>query len=491
MELHWVLMSAITILGSYLFVKKFVRRLNGWYYDLKLRNKQYPLPPGDMGWPLIGNLLAFFEAFKSGHPNSFINNLVSKYGGTGIYKTHLFGNPSIIVCEPEMCWRVLTDDENFKIGYPKSMLKLLASKPLGDVSSAQHRRFRRLVTAPIVGHHTLEMYIERIEDIVIHTLEELSSVKHPVEFLKEMKKVSFKVIIHIFMSTENQNVNIKIGDLFNDMHNGLFSLPINAPGFAFHQALKARKKLVQIVQSVVEERRLMIKNGQRGDKKDLIDILLQTNGENGRKLEDEDITDLLVAFLFAGHESTATGMMWSIIYLTQHPDILKKAKEEQEEIMKTRPPSQKKLSLEEIKQMAFLSQIIDETLRRTNIVFSTFRAATSDVNVNGYIIPKGWRVLNWASTIHMDPKYYPNPEEFNPSRWDDYNAKAGTFLPFGAGSRLCPGRDLVKLEISIFLHYFLLNYKLERINPECPITNWPGPKHIDNCLAKVIKVSGA
>ena len=81
----------------------------------------------------------------------------------------------------------------------------------------------------------------------------------------------------------------------------------------------------------------------------------------------------------------------------------------------------------------------------------------------------------------MDPEVYPDPKEFKPSRWNVCYAttpifhgllcslesmnfqglapKAGTFLPFGGGSRLCPGNDLAKLEISVFLHYFLLDYK--------------------------------
>ncbi|KAJ1394416.1 Cytochrome P450 [Sesbania bispinosa] len=462
MELHLLSVCVTTLLACYIFVVKFLRRLNGWYYDLKLRNKQYPLPPGDMGWPLIGNLLAFMKDFSSGHPNSFINNLVLKYGQTGIYKTHLYGNPSIIICESQMCRRVLTDDVNFKNGNPKSVKRLVRIRSsIDDVSSAEPRRFRRLVIAPLMGHNALAMYLERIENIMVNSLEELSSMKHSVEFLKEMKKISFKVIMHVFMGRSyNEHIITKIGSSFTNIYNGLFSIPINVPGFTFRKALKARQKLIMLVQPVVDERRLMIKNGQVGEKKDLVDNLLEIEDENGQKLEDEDIIDILIAFLFAGHESTSMVLMWSITYLTQHPHFLKKAKEEQEEIIKTRLPSQKQLTLNEIKQMVYLSQVIDETLRCTNIAFGTFREATTDVNINGYIIPKGWRVIVWLRAIHMNPEYHPNPEEFNPSRWDDYNAKARTFLPFGAGSRLFPGSDLAKLETSVFLHYFLLNYKL-------------------------------
>jgi len=78
MELSWVWMIVVTLMAYYVFVKKIVRKLNGWYYDMKLGNKHGLLPPGDMGWPLIGNLIPFFKDFSSGHPDSFVNNFVFK-----------------------------------------------------------------------------------------------------------------------------------------------------------------------------------------------------------------------------------------------------------------------------------------------------------------------------------------------------------------------------------------------------------------------------
>ncbi|KAK2453534.1 beta-amyrin 11-oxidase [Trifolium repens] len=384
---------------------------------MKLRKKQYPLPPGHLGWPLIGNMLAFIKDFKSGHPDSFINNLISRYGRTGIYKSHLFGSPSIIICDADMCRRVLMDDETFKIGYPKSTIEVTRCKSLWSSSREELKRFKRLISILIVGHNTLEMYLTRMEDIVINSLEELSSMSHPVDFLKEMKNISFNIIIEIFMGSYNQHIITKIGNSFTEIYCALFSMPINFPGFAFHKGLRAHEKLVKLIKPIVEERSHNI----------WYDV-------------------------------------WSIIYLTQNPHILKKAKEEQDEIMKTRLPTQKQLSIKEIKKMVYLSHV-------------------------SYIIPKGWKVLTWARAIHMDPTYYSNPDEFNPSRWNDHSAKVGTFLPFGAGSMYCPRSDLAKIEISIFLHYFLLNYKLERVNPECPITCLPTSKPTDNCLAKVIKVS--
>jgi len=136
-----------------------------------------------------------------------------------------------------MCKNVLIDEVTFKIGYPKSALELGDSKILHK----ERGRFKQLVSSPINGHNVLVMYLERIEDIVINKLEELSSMKHPVEFLTEMKKASFEFVIHIFFDSCDQDTVKKIGDLFNVMSIALLSfMPINVPGFAYNKALKVR-----------------------------------------------------------------------------------------------------------------------------------------------------------------------------------------------------------------------------------------------------------
>ncbi|GAU48337.1 hypothetical protein TSUD_351770 [Trifolium subterraneum] len=102
--------------------------------------------------------------------------------------------------------------------------------------------------------------------------------------------------------------------------------------------------MIKIVQSIIDERKAMIEeNGQVKEKKDLLDIFLGMTDEMGEKLDDEDMIDLLITLLLAGHETSALAMVWSATFLTQHPLCLKKAKEEQEEIMKERPSSQKRL----------------------------------------------------------------------------------------------------------------------------------------------------
>ncbi|KAL4271773.1 hypothetical protein GQ457_13G025040 [Hibiscus cannabinus] len=487
LELLWSIVAVLA--ATYVILFGFLKKINEWYYVSMLGKKQHRLPPGDMGWPFIGNLWSFLRAFKSQDPDSFIHNLIKRHGPTGIYKTHLFGSPSVIVCCPELCRKVLTDDEHFSLGYPSSAIKLGGKKSLHGVQSSEHRRLRRLISDPINGHGALALYIDHIEDIVIPSLEELATMNRPIKFFTEIKRIGLKVIAQVLFGSIEDSVLSSMVKCYTELFPGVFSMPINVPGFTFHRALKARKKLVKMIGDEVDERRA--KASVLADrKKGMMDLLMEVENDKGEKLEDEHIIDLLLVILFAGHESTAHTVMWAIIYLNHHPEMLQEAKKEQQEVIERRPSSQKGLSLTEIKQMEYLPKVIDETLRRGNIGFTFFRKAAADVNIKGYSIPKGWKVLVWPRAVHMDPNIYSNPDEFLPSRLELQNQrlKGRAFIPFGTGTRSCPGADLAKLEISIFLHYFLLNYKLEEVNPKGPINYLPLPRPADDCLARIIKL---
>ncbi|BAT97135.1 hypothetical protein VIGAN_09049900 [Vigna angularis var. angularis] len=140
-----------------------------------------------------------------------------------------------------MCKRVLNDDENFKQGYPKSTSELLKNKALSNVCSAEHKGLRELVSSGILGQKVLATNLEIVENIVINSLDELSRMKQPLQVFKEMEKISFETIVHILMGSHTNSNNIaKLRELFHQFSkcNPIYSLPINFPGFSFHQGLK-------------------------------------------------------------------------------------------------------------------------------------------------------------------------------------------------------------------------------------------------------------
>ncbi|KAI4332919.1 hypothetical protein L6164_017789 [Bauhinia variegata] len=483
----WIVLPTF---AAMLFLNFILKSLNRWLYEFPLGAKRYSLPPGDLGWPFIGNMWAFLGAFKSKNPDSFMSSYVSRFGNSGIYKAMMFGNPSVIVTTPEGMRKVLTDDEKFKPGWPVSTVQLMGNKSFTNISYEEHKRLRRFISASVNGHDALSMFIPYIEDAVKSSLESWTKMGD-FEFLTQLRKLTFKIIIHIFLSSEGDSVREALEREYTTLNLGLRAMAINLPGFAYHKALKARKNLVSTMQSVINARRKLKKEGSFKGAKDMMDSLIDFEYENQRKLSDKEIIDVLIMYLNAGHESSGHTAMWVAFYLQKHPEFFQRAKAEHEEIIKNRPPTQKGLTLKEIRKMEYTSKVIDETLRIVTFSQFVFREAISDVNINGYTIPKGWRAITWFRNVHHDPKLYPNPKEFNPSRWDNFVPKALEFIPFGAGSRLCPGNDLAKLEISVFLHHFLLNYELEQLNPQSPVIFLPHIRPKDNFLARIKKSSSS
>ncbi|KAJ0968127.1 hypothetical protein J5N97_025044 [Dioscorea zingiberensis] len=492
MEFWSMMMITVTVAvvgGGMVMVKGAMRKAHMWWQERELgEERRRRLPPGDMGWPLIGNMWTFLRSFKSRDPDSFITYFVNRFGRIGIYKAFMFGSPTIMATTPEVCKVVLMDDEKFIPGWPKATCELIGKKSFIGITHEEHKRLRRLTSTPINGHEALSTYLKFIEDTVIVTLEKWASMGE-IQFLTELRRFTFRIIMHIFLSSESDPIMESLERVYTDLNYGMRAMAINLPGFAYHRALKARKKLVAVLQSILDERRSMKRGKPPREGKDMMDALLEVKDENGRKLDDEEIIDVLIMYLNAGHESSGHITMWATVFLQEHPDCYRLAKLEQEEIRRNKPPMQKGLTLKDVRQMEYLSKVIDETLRLVNISFVAFRQATTDVEINNYIIPKGWKVQVWYRNVHMDHEVYPDPKEFKPSRWDGVTPKVGTFLPFGGGSRLCPGNDLAKLEISVFLHYFLLDYKLERLNPESPVRYLPHPRPKDNCMARITKPS--
>lgn len=156
-----------------------------------------------------------------------------------MYKAFMFGNPSIIVTTPETCRRVLTDDDSFKPGWPRSTVELIGRKSFIGISFEEHKRLRKLTAAPVNGHEALSMYIQYIEENVVASLEKWATMGQ-IEFLTEVRKLTFRIIMYIFLSSESEPVMEALENEYTALNYGVRAMAINIPGFAYHRAFKVR-----------------------------------------------------------------------------------------------------------------------------------------------------------------------------------------------------------------------------------------------------------
>lgn len=166
-----------------------------------------------------------------------------RFGRTGMYKTLMFGSPSVIVTTPEACRKVLTDDEAFKPGWPTSTMELIGKKSFIGISYEEHKWLRKVTAAPVNGHEALSMYIKYIEENVVSALEKWASMGK-IEFLTQLRKLTFRIIMYIFLSSESEQVMDAFEKEYTTLNYGVRAMAINLPGFAYYKALQVNTSVL-------------------------------------------------------------------------------------------------------------------------------------------------------------------------------------------------------------------------------------------------------
>lgn len=246
-------------------------------------------------------------------------------------------------------------------------------------------------------------------------------------------------------------------------------MPLDIPGTPYHKSMKARKLLNETLRKLIAKRRE--KEKKEGG---LLGVLLNSTsryhhqhknaGANNeqqqqqQQLSDSQIADNIIGVIFAAHDTTASVLTWLLKYLHDNEHLLHAVMKEQEGIRQRLHEANRSLIWEDTRSMPLTSRVIQETLRTASILSFTFREAVHDVEFEGYVIPKGWKVLPLFRSIHHSPEFFPNPEKFDPSRFE-VTPKANTYMPFGNGVHSCPGSELAKLEMLVFLHHFTTTYR--------------------------------
>ncbi|XP_002988455.2 ent-kaurenoic acid oxidase 1 isoform X2 [Selaginella moellendorffii] len=478
MEVAMILGVAVVAVTALLTFSSF---FNKWYYEPVLKPGQPPLPPGSLGWPVFGNMAAFLRAFKSGRPDTFMAHYVAKYNRVGFYKAFLFWQPTVLAATPEACKFVLSKD-SFETGWPESAVELMGRNSFAGLTGESHFKLRKLTEPAVNSPKALEQYVPLIVNNIKACLARWSA-QDKIVLLTEMRRFTFLTVLHILYGKDSSLDVDETFSLYYIVNQGIRALPINFPGTAYNKALKARRKLIKLIQDVINQRRASGKPQETN----ILSLLMDQLDDKGEALEDAQIIDVLNMYMNAGHDSTAHVIMWLMIFLKRNPDVLEKVKTEQDGIAKCISEGEM-LNLSDIKRMRYLSSVVDETLRLANISPMVFRRALVDVEFNGFTIPKGWHAEAWLRQVHMDPHVHPDPEKFDPERWEKYGASPFTFMPFGMGNRTCPGNELAKLQIFIVVHYFVTGYRWTALNPNSKVSYLPHPRPRDFYSVRVSKL---
>ncbi|NXS90957.1 CP3AD protein, partial [Jacana jacana] len=179
-----------------------------------------------------------------------------------------------------------------------------------------------------------------------------------------------------------------------------------------------------------------------------------------KALTDIEILAQAFIFIFAGYETTSNTLCYVAYELATHPDVQQKLLEEIDTVLPNKAP----LTYEAMTQLEYLDMTLNETLRLYPLGGRLERTCKRDVEINGVTIPKGIIVMIPPYSLHRDPEYWPNPEEFRPERFSKENKESidpYTYLPFGAGPRNCIGMRFALLTLKVAITALLQHFTFQ------------------------------
>jgi cytochrome P450 len=285
-----------------------------------------------------------------------------------------------------------------------------------------------------------------------------------------------KALFNVEITSERDRVATALNTVMELGSGGRMLLPpllrmVPTPGNIRYR--HAARQLDDIVYDLIRQRR---SNGQGTD--DLLSALLQAQDESGGGMRDEQLRDEVMTLLLAGHETTAVSLSWTWYLLAQYPEIEKKLWSELREVLHGRSPTTQDLS-----KLPYTERVVKEVMRLYPPAWAIVRNSLEDCELGGYRVPARATLMMSQWVMHRDPRYFEQPESFNPDRWLDDRAK-GTpkfaYFPFGGGPRSCIGAAFATMEAILVLATIAQKYQI-RVAPECPVEAVPSitlrPKH--------------
>jgi cytochrome P450 len=187
---------------------------------------------------------------------------------------------------------------------------------------------------------------------------------------------------------------------------------------------------------------------------DILSLLLDARDEDGAPMTDGELRDELVTLLVAGHETTATGLVWALRWLLDAPELLAELLAELAKLGNTPSPA-------DLAKNELLDATAREALRLYPVVPIVGRQLTTDRRIGGFDLSKGELVACSIYLAHRRPEAFPDPERFDPKRFLGKKLSAYEFFPFGGGIRRCIGMAFALHEMKIVLGRILMRTDLE------------------------------
>ena len=422
--------------------------------------------------PLIPRLTTLTNAFRFvKNPLPVLNEFVEDKGE--IFEMYMGGfTKAIFTTDPEIVQHIMQkNNRNYrKSEIQTKMIAQFAGQGLLTSDGSYWLRQRRLIQP---GFHRAKL--AALSDVMLQVVQEswkdldkLVASNKPFDISREMTKMAFQVVAKsLFTTSVSDEELITLSDNIQEIQEYIVQRlrqPYLVPWFYLtgksKRQFKISKESRAIILRIIQERRTSEKSHD-----DLLDMLLAARYEdNGEGMTDTQLLDESLILFVAGHETSANALAWAFYLLCENPEATKKIRAEYQEIVGDR-----KVEFSDFPKLKYTTQVIQETMRIYPPAWITDRLANESEDIKDYHIPKDRMFAIYIYGLHHSKKYWNEPEEFKPERFEKENMKGKpsfAYMPFGGGPRLCIGNNFAMMEMQMVILELLKRYDFELVKDQ-------------------------
>ncbi|WP_271337648.1 cytochrome P450 [Flavobacterium azizsancarii] len=319
---------------------------------------------------------------------------------------------------------------------------------------------RRLIQ-PAFHKQKMNQLVENMNDTIAVELKDLEEEK-AIDLFPVMSQLAFNVVAKSLfqLSISDEKLN-RIKFIIEEVQNFLIKeirLPHKAWWFSLSGQVKNHLELAKennsIIQEIIEDRM-----ASKEEINDLLNMLLETRYEDtGEGMSVSQLVDEIKVLFIAGHETTANALTFTLHLLGRNPEIQQRVFDEITEIQ-----SQTNDIVEQLQKMTYTNAVLNESMRLYPPAWITDRQNVVDDTLAGYHIKKGTLIGVSFYELHRNPKYWVNPEQFDPERFLEEQKKQSMqyFYPFGAGPRMCIGAGFAIYEMCLAISQIVKKYVIK------------------------------
>lgn len=325
---------------------------------------------------------------------------------------------------------------------------------------------RRKLYQPSLNRSSVQSYTSDVVECTEQMLGEFSDRSKPINFSRQMTKLTISILSEALFST-----NIVLDtNLWEDMDTIMkwvgerrlrrpFFVPASWPTKKNNKFRGALKRLDQVIYQIIEN-----KKQESFGSNDLVSRFMNPEEDDQWEMSPKELRDEVMSIFLAGHETSANVLSWTFYQLATHPEVQQKIFDEVNTL------GEKALTFKDLNSLQYTTQVLNETMRLFPPIWHFGRSNIQIDKIGGYTIPKRTYLRISPITIQRRQDYWKNPESFNPDRFAENKSKGQTpftHIPFGAGPRMCPGRNFAMMEmvliVAMVVRKFKLSYKGEKI----------------------------